>query len=437
VDGTGQVARIAQYPETGRLLPGERLRFSVFLVGAGGDSVQAPSGAVAWDVSGGTVDAGGTYTAGGVSGLAEVVASYDAGRLRDTSSVVVEGDAAVATVELVPSSGGVLAGGQRELRPIFRNASGVVLDGIQPRWRSSDETIATVSAEGVVSGLRAGRVAIVAETGDRSGSAEVFVTEPQVTGPSDIIDLSFDDPAAFGRLTVPGGLLFPTQTQWHLLDATGGRSGSAAMRIEITPGDRYEPLGPQWPARSRVFVRYYFRTSGAGFGQQNVASFNVKGPRFHFQGGNLGVLKSELPLWGFDEEAGAVQVGTGMYWARQPGPESAYGIVPTCENLSDGRWHWIEMDYDRSAGSNVEIRFWCDGRAVVLPNGPASWGGSAWPQLQYVGGNRATNTPTTLRAARVGPSQVTDVTLFETISQGFSGTIWVDDVAVSSQRIGP
>jgi hypothetical protein len=83
------------------------------------------------------------------------------------------------------------------------------------------------------------------------------------------------------------------------------------------------------------------------------------------------------------------------------------------------------------------VRFWCDGQAVVLPTGASSWGGGPYSAIQYVGGSRSTNTPTTLRAVRQGPNVMTDVTLYETVSQGFSGTIWIDDVAVSSQRIGP
>jgi hypothetical protein len=353
----------------------------------------------------------------------------------------------LSRVELSPSTASVTAGGTFQFSAIGRLSD----NSTTPVGVTYSATGGTISSGGLyTAGSTAGTYRVIAvRTGDTLADTSVVTVTggttapaptapaPAPTGTADIANFSFDDAAQFGRLTVPGGLSFPSQTQWHKLDPTGGRNGSAAMRVDLSAGDRYEPIGPQWSARSRVFVRYWFRTAGSGFAQQNVASYNVKGPRFHYNGGNLGVLKAEQPNWGFDTEAGAVQVNTGMYWAGQPAAEAGYGITPTCQNLADGNWHSLEIEYDRNAGSNVEVRFWCDGRAVVLPTKASSWGGSAWPDIQYVGGSTATNTPTTLRAVRQGPSAITDVTIFETISQGFSGTIWIDDFAVSSQRIGP
>lgn len=242
----------------------------------------------------------------------------------------------------------------------------------------------------------------------------------------DLVNLNFNNPADDSRIKNGGADLVAYQT-W---DATGGRNGSRALRVTVSSqyNNGFGPIGPIWPNRGRVFVRLYFRMQGTPSG-------NVKGYRFHADFSNLGEVYGGSPCWSFDWEP-ANWAGACVYAGMSYGPSSDPNS--TCSNLADGNWHWYEIDYDRNAGANVEVRFWCDGQAVVMPDGlSARYFGQDIPAVWH-GGSRTTNTPSTLRAARVDRNYLTGIYLWPTISQASgTATIWVDDVAASSQRIGP
>lgn len=250
----------------------------------------------------------------------------------------------------------------------------------------------------------------------------------------DLVVLSFDNPADDRLIKNAGTDLVSYQT-W---DPTGGRGGSRALRITVDQrySAEFGAIGPVWPRRGRVFVRWYFRTQGTPAG-------NVKGMRFHADFSNAGeVYGGSAPCWSFDWEpegwAGAC-FPSGMYYGRAPAKDLANGITPTCEHLADGNWHSIEVDYDRNAGPNVEVRLWCDGKAVVLPDGQSPrYFDQAVTGARWIGGDRASNTPTTLRAKRLNRNYITGFYFWPTISQAQgTATVWIDDVAASSRRIGP
>ncbi len=260
---------------------------------------------------------------------------------------------------------------------------------------------------------------------------------PNQYAPPDLVNLSFETSADL-ELLKGGGADFPGA--YHTLDATGGRNGSRAIRIAIDQrySNNFEPVGPVWPQRGRVFLRWYFRTD-------KVPRGNVKGFRFHANHSNLGEVYGGLPCWSFDwepEDGIGACFDAGMYYGPAPANEKATGRV-TCEHLADGAWHWIEVDYDRNAGPNAEVRLWCDGKAVVFPAGAMPrYGPDTYTTVQWIGGSRESNTPTTWRVRRGSMPEARNYTsgvyIWPTISQASgTATVWVDDVAASSQRIGP
>jgi hypothetical protein len=81
----------------------------------------------------------------------------------------------VASVEVAPSSVSVPVGGTRQLTATVRAADGEILAGRTISWQSSNTAIATVSTNGLVSGIAAGQATITATSEGRSGEAALTV----------------------------------------------------------------------------------------------------------------------------------------------------------------------------------------------------------------------------------------------------------------------
>ena len=84
--------------------------------------------------------------------------------------------AAVAGVRISPNSPTVLAGGRFQLQAMAVDAGGAALANRATAWRASDASIATVSPNGLVTGLRAGSAEITATIDAVSATVTVSVT---------------------------------------------------------------------------------------------------------------------------------------------------------------------------------------------------------------------------------------------------------------------
>lgn len=83
---------------------------------------------------------------------------------------------AVGAVEVTPAALEVAAGGTGSLEARVTDASGAELRGRRVVWASSNVAVATVSANGVVTGVSAGRADVVATSEGKSDIASVTVT---------------------------------------------------------------------------------------------------------------------------------------------------------------------------------------------------------------------------------------------------------------------
>jgi trimeric autotransporter adhesin len=90
------------------------------------------------------------------------------------------GRSPVASIELRPQTATVTVGGTEAFVATPLGAQGQPLGGRAIFWASEDETIATVSASGVVSGLKAGSTRIAASSEGRSAYAQVEVSPRRV-----------------------------------------------------------------------------------------------------------------------------------------------------------------------------------------------------------------------------------------------------------------
>lgn len=228
----------------------------------------------------------------------------------------------------------------------------------------------------------------------------------------------------------------PIGTTYITANATAGRSGSRALQAAISPANdgSFNPVGRAWTSRGRAFVRYYMRTLTS-----TAPSGNVKGMRFHTNNGNQGDMPYSNLKAAFDFEPlglEGVTWETGITYGGAGGVDAP--VVPTAIDLNDTLFHCFEVDYDRNAGANCEVAYWLDQVPCIYPNGNATSGFGVSALGQWVGGEARTLTPTRLRVTRQNASVIDGMTWYETISQsGAASTIIVDDMAVSSARIGP
>ena len=118
-----------------------------------------------------TVDANGLVT-GLTVGVVTITGTSEG--VSGTSTITVV-PASVASVVVTPASATVQVGQTVQLAAEPRDATGTPLSGRAVTWSSNDANIASVGADGVVSGVALGAVTITATSGGVSGTASITV----------------------------------------------------------------------------------------------------------------------------------------------------------------------------------------------------------------------------------------------------------------------
>jgi uncharacterized protein YjdB len=104
-------------------------------------------------------------------GAAVVTATF--GSKTGSATVTVRGS--VESIELVPAAAEIAVSETLELVAITRDKDGDVVTAPQMAWTSSDDRVATVSQNGLVTGIGAGTARITAMTQGEKGSALITV----------------------------------------------------------------------------------------------------------------------------------------------------------------------------------------------------------------------------------------------------------------------
>ncbi len=99
---------------------------------------------------------------------------------RATATIVVRA-VPVATIAVTPATTTIYLGGTFSLSAETKDADGVVVDGRSVSWVSSDTSVATVSASGVVTANKLGSAVVTAMSDGRSSSAAVVVKSVPVS----------------------------------------------------------------------------------------------------------------------------------------------------------------------------------------------------------------------------------------------------------------
>jgi trimeric autotransporter adhesin len=165
----------------------------------------------------------------------------------------------VATVTVLPATTSVAMGQTSQLTAELRDASGNILTGRVVSWSSSQTSIATVSAAGVVTGVSAGTATITATSEGQVGTATATVVAPgvrtlTVTPSSATINALGGTVALTATVRDPSGAIINASVTWTTSNAfvatvssngtvTGhfagtatitGKSGSATGTATIT-----------------------------------------------------------------------------------------------------------------------------------------------------------------------------------------------------------
>jgi uncharacterized protein YjdB/PKD repeat protein len=168
------VATVDVTPSPGSVAVGNTLQLTATLKDANGNTLTGRT--VTWgtsDATLATVDANGLVTGKGVGGPVVITATSEG--KSGTSSLTVT-PAPVASVDVTPSPASVVVGTTLQLTATPKDAAGNALTGRTVTWGTSNATLATVDANGLVTGNAAGGpVTITATSEGKNGSSAVTV----------------------------------------------------------------------------------------------------------------------------------------------------------------------------------------------------------------------------------------------------------------------
>jgi len=170
---TVPVASVTVTPATASLNVGQTVQLTATPKDANGNPLTGR--VITWQSSDNTiasVNSSGLVTGVGAGGPVTITATSEGQSGTATVNVTL---APVATVTLTPSSANVAITGTVQLTATPKDANGNPLTGRAISWSSSDNTIATVSSSGLVTGVAAGTVTITATSEGKSGTASVTV----------------------------------------------------------------------------------------------------------------------------------------------------------------------------------------------------------------------------------------------------------------------
>jgi hypothetical protein len=183
------LSSISISPETATLVPGVSQRF--FATGYLKDGSAVPIGAI-WSATGGTIDAGGNFTAGDTAGTYLVIASNTAKNLADTAIITITAPIpppppapptpTIASVTLLPGSATLAPSATRQFSAYGRTTEG---DSVAVASVVFAATGGTITEDGLyTAGTTAGTYRVTASsTSGLADTSIVTVTQPLGSGP--------------------------------------------------------------------------------------------------------------------------------------------------------------------------------------------------------------------------------------------------------------
>jgi alpha-tubulin suppressor-like RCC1 family protein len=174
------VSSVAVEPSESTIDPGAQVQLAATLRNSDGTVISGP--AVHWsssDETVATVDGTGQVTAVAQGG-ATITASSQGRTGTAAITVAASGSPPVHSVEVDPDEADVEEGAELQLFAVVKTEDGTRVFDRVVNWSSSDENVATVDNQGLVTGVAVGNATITAISEGVSGTAAITVTEAQI-----------------------------------------------------------------------------------------------------------------------------------------------------------------------------------------------------------------------------------------------------------------
>jgi uncharacterized protein YjdB len=230
------IASLHLQPGGTKLHPGDELQFAVTLTDPEGNPLDGRS--TQWSSSDERVAT--VSTTGLVSAIALGTAFIRAEAEGERDSVVIEVQAPVASVAVTPARATLGVGRTLQLKATPKDARGADLTGRELGWSSKDPAVATVSAEGLVTAVRAGSTSVRATSEGRTGTSSIQVQVPlaAVTVKPSSKDLTVDEiyPLTVTLRSADGKILTGRAVEWSSSNPEVARVSSSGQVTARNPG---------------------------------------------------------------------------------------------------------------------------------------------------------------------------------------------------------
>ena len=343
------VASVTVAPTSASLPQGQTVQLSATPKDANGTALTGR--VVTWSSSNtavASVNASGLVTSG-AAGSATITATSEG---KTGTSAITVTIVPVASVTVTPASAGVPAGQTVQLTATPKDANGTPLTGRTITWSSSNTSVATVNASGLVSGVVAGTATITATSEGQNGSSAITVTPPSsicptssttfqnsaFTSQNGSFTATFDATPNGTGLDVATGLSQGAAAAYTdlaviirfntggTIDARNGGAYAAANAIPYTAGTSYH-FRIVVDVSSHSYAAYVTPAGGA---EQTI------GTGFAFRTEQSTV--TALANWALTAITGTHTVcNFSLSGVTPPTPVASVTVTPATANLSDGQ----------------------------------------------------------------------------------------------------
>ena len=408
---TRTLTRVNATPDTATLAPGATRQFS-----ATGTYSDGTTGGVtaAWSATGGTVSAGGLYTAPAAAGSYRVIARESATGLADTSTVTVTAAAPAPTLQQVtvtPGTATVTTGGTVQF-----SASGRYSDGtnkaVAVTWSATGGTVSTAGL--YTAGQTAGsyRVIAVAQGSTRADTSAVTVTSPQSDPPAgSYTTLLGDDWRSYSSKTALS--TYYSSAELTNVDLATDATYGQVVRLRQNAGSTASPrLSRKLPApASRVWYRWRARYSPGYTLGGSVWTMGQLTWSGWTGASSLGFTGTNHTL-GFNvrnASTGAYQQYAETLLAGSSNPFGGVGSA-----FTDGQWYEYVLLWEKTGTTTGRSHWWARKLGGAWTYYGISLSGATTPQVDAVslGAGNLGRAPAATQYVFLGPWEVVDGTRF-------------------------